>query len=458
MAEAEVIIEATMIQQMDTFIAGYFENFPYFKFTIATIVANWLLENYIDYRQRRQLRKKHMPESVKQLGMTQEQFESNNAYSLDRMTYGLVKGIYSLVKGLAFLYLFFWPAFWRMSKDLTAKYGYPYEEYPILNQIVYSSLSDLFSTIIGIPWGLYYDFVLEARWGFNKKTQWVFWTDIVKHFLVGLPLNSILISGLLKIIDWAGDTWFIFAWMFIAAFVFIMMWIYPTVIQPCFNKVEELESGDTKEGQVRASIEKLAVRIDYPLKQLYKIDGSKRSGHSNAYMYGFCNNKRIVLFDTLMDQMNLEQITAVLGHELGHWSHSHTIINLVKMQVFMFFGFFFLGFFLKDERMYAEFGFEDKVTLIGMSLASNLFNPLSSIMTFLNNYHTRVMEYQADRFGVNLGYGQALKEGLLVLVAENKKEMNPDWLYATYNYSHPAILERVAGIEDAMAKAAKKDT
>merc|ERR1719210_2759022 len=106
-----------------------------------------------------------------------------------------------------------------------------------------------------------------------------------------------------------------------------MMWIFPTVIQPLFNKVEELEAGET-----RSAIEKLAERIDYPLKKLYKIDGSKRSGHSNAYMYGFCSNKRIVLFDTLMEQMNVEEITAVLGHELGHWSHSHTVIMLVKMQ------------------------------------------------------------------------------------------------------------------------------
>jgi len=363
-----------------------------------------------------------------------------------------------LVKTLCFLYLFFWPAFWRFTTDLTASWGYPYAEYPILNQIIYSSMQDVFGTIMNIPWSLYFDFVLEARWNFNKKTAWVFSTDILKGWLVGIPLNSIVIAGLLKIISWAGDTWFIYAWMFIAAFVFIMMWIYPTVIQPLFNKVEELESGDSDEGKVRASIEKLASRIDYPLKNLYKIDGSKRSGHSNAYMYGFCNNKRIVLFDTLMEQMNLEQITAVLGHELGHWSHSHTIINLVKMQVMMFCGFFFLGFFLKDERMYAQFGYDEKITMIGLGLASNLFNPLSSIITFLNNYHTRCMEYQADRFGVNLGYGKALKEGLLVLVAENKKEMNPDWLYATYNYSHPSIVERVAGIEDAIQKAEKKDS
>jgi len=397
-----------------------------------------------------------MPEAVKALGTTQKQFEENNDYSFDKMNYGLIKQLYSLIKSMCFLTYFFYPALWKLTNDIMTKQGFGYATHPIICQITYELVSDVFETIVGIPWGLYYDFVLEEKWGFNKKTMYVFITDILKSVSIGAVMNAIVFAVILKIMELAGDYWFVWAWAFVCVFIFIMMWIYPTVIQPCFNKVEDLAAGDSKEGQTRAAIEKLAVRIDYPLKKLYKIDGSKRSGHSNAYMYGFCSNKRIVLFDTLMEQMNVEEITAVLGHELGHWSHSHTVIMLVKTQVMVFVGLFLIGFFLKEGRMYKEFGFDDKIPIIGLSLASSLFGPLNAIMKFLNNYQTRVMEFQADRFAVNLGHGEGLKSGLLVLVGKNKKEMNPDWLFATYNYSHPGVVERIAGINTAIEASSKK--
>jgi STE24 endopeptidase len=444
------------METIEEFVITNFADFPYLKFTIGTTIFNTCIEFYINLRQRSRLQEKFMPQTVKDLGMTQQKFEDSNAYALDKMNFGLIRGVYSVIRSISFLYFFFNPALWKLTDNQLSAYGYGYATHPILCQLAFSAVGDIFDSVIGIPWALYYDFVLEEKWGFNKKTQWVFWTDLIKEWIVGFPLNSLLFGIILLILEKTGDYWFIWAWGFMCVFIFIMMWIFPTFIQPCFNKVEKLEDGDSKEGQTRAAIEKLATRIDYPLKNLYKIDGSKRSGHSNAYMYGFCSNKRIVLYDTLMDQMTVEEITAVLGHELGHWSHSHTVIMLVKMQITIFVSLFLIGFFLKDERMYREFGFDTKIPFVGLSLASNLFSPLSSIMKFLNNYQTRVMEYQADRFAVNLGYGQTLKEGLLKMVEKNKKEMNPDWLYATYNYSHPEITERVAGIDAAVKKQGKK--
>jgi len=446
-----------MMEAIDDFITTKFQDFQYLKFTIGVSLVNFCIEFYINLRQRSRLQETSMPQAVADLGTTQKQFEESNAYAFDKMNYGLIRGIYGLIKELCFLVYFFYPAMWRFTDEFMTNMGYGFATHPILCQLAYAAVSDIFDTVIGIPWSLYYDFVIEEKWGFNKKTAYIFFTDMLKNLAIGIPLNCILFAVILKLINWAGDLWFIPVWLFICVFMFVMMWIYPTFIQPCFNKCEELEiSDETKEGKTRAAIEALAERIDYPLKQLYKIDGSKRSGHSNAYMYGFCSNKRIVLFDTLMDQMNIEQITAVLGHELGHWSHSHTVIMLVKMQITLFIGFFFTGFFLKDENMYKQFGFDEKITLIGIMLAMGLFAPLSSISKFLNNYHTRVMEYQADRFAVNLGYAEPLKEGLKILVGKNKKDMNPDWLYATYNYSHPATVERLAQIDAAVAKKAKK--
>merc|ERR1711920_392417 len=140
-----------------------------------------------------------------------------------------------------------------------------------------------------------------------------------------------------------------------------------------------------------------------------------------------------------MDQMNTEQIVAVLGHELGHWKHWHFVFNLIKMEVQMFFMFFICGVLFNEVEIYKAFGFKEMIPIIGFELIGKLFVPIAALQKFLMNWHTRVCEYQADEFAVKLGYGEQLKSGLLVLSEENKKEMNPDWLFATLNYSHPAM-------------------
>lgn len=173
-------------------------------------------------------------------------------------------------------------------------------------------------------------------------------------------------------------------------------------------------------------------------------------------MYGFCNNKRIVLFDTLIDQMNTQELTAVLGHELGHWYHSHTIFQLVIMEVQLFVSFFAMGFFIEDVHMYKEFGFDGKILYIGLNLAMNLFAPLSIPLKFLTNSMTRSMEFQADQFAINLKRGKELRSGLLKLSEENKSAMDPDSLYSTLNYSHPPMIERISAIDALLSKDNKK--
>merc|ERR1711879_512972 len=140
-------------------------------------------------------------------------------------------------------------------------------------------------------------------------------------------------------------------------------------------------------------------------------------------MYGFCNNKRIVLFDTLIEQMNAAELTAVLGHELGHWSHSHTILQLFITEFQLFLSFFAMGYFIEDARMYQEFGFDGKILYIGLNLAMNLFTPISIPLKFATNYLTRTMEFQADRFAIDLNRGKELRSGLLKLSEENKSSM-----------------------------------
>jgi len=421
-------------------------NFPYMKFTLAAFITNCIFEYYVDLRQRSQLQKEKMPEVLKSLNYTEEKFLQNNAYALDKMDFSLVRSAYGLVKESALLLLFFYPLMWNQTLPILNLLGLD-ASYKLTQQIIYMLMESLFGTVIGIPWSLYYDFVLEQKWGFNNKTLKLFVTDLFKSFGINLLISVPLMCVILRTIEWAGPLWYVYIWAILSAFMLAMMWIYPEFIQPCFDKVEPLP-----EGEVREAIEKLADGLDYPLKGLYQIDGSKRSAHSNAYLYGFCNNKRIVIFDTLLKQMNTQELVAVLGHELGHWSHNHTVTQLITTEIQLFVSFFLIGFVIEDKKMYTEFGFDDKILYVGLSLAMNLFTPLAIPMKFATNAWIRSMEFQADEFAVNLNKGKDLRSGLLKLSEENKSAMDPDPLYSTLNYSHPPMIDRINAIDKLMEK------
>jgi len=218
------------------------------------------------------------------------------------------------------------------------------------------------------------------------------------------------------------------------------MTIYPTVIAPLFNKFTPLE-----EGELRDKIFQLAQRVNFPLKKLFVVDGSTRSNHSNAYFYGFFNNKRIVLFDTLLTQVNTQGIVAIIGHELGHYKFSHTLKNLIITQVHFLLFFFLFGQMLNADEMYSSFGFTPKPVFIGLFLFSFVYGPIEHIFGLAMNFLSRHFEYQADHFAVDLGFD--LNIPLAKIHQENLGNMNPDPWYSTYHYSHPTLLERLRAMD-----------
>ena len=176
------------------------------------------------------------------------------------------------------------------------------------------------STVLSLPPSLYKEFVLEEKFGFNKQTLRIFITDILKGQALTLVLGSPIIAALLAIIQKTGDGFYYYVWLFNIGIQLFMISIYPVAILPLFNKLSPLKDGELKEG-----VEALAKRLDFPLSELFVIDGSKRSAHSNAYFFGLPWKKHIVIYDTLIEKSETQEIVAVLGHELGHWNLSHTI-------------------------------------------------------------------------------------------------------------------------------------
>ncbi len=218
--------------------------------------------------------------------------------------------------------------------------------------------------------------------------------------------------------------------------------VFPIFIQPLFNKLSPLEPGELRE-----RVEKLSKRLNFPLTDLFTIDGSKRSAHSNAYFYGLPWKKHIVIYDTLMEKSEPQEIEAVLGHELGHWSLSHTTKLLGIAQVHLFYIFALFSIFINNNSLYHSFGFHhQQPIMIGFILFSEALAPMDTVLRFLMNILSRKFEFEADKFAFDLGYKEELARSLIKLQIENLSTMDADWLYASYHYSHPILTERLKAL------------
>lgn len=230
------------------------------------------------------------------------------------------------------------------------------------------------SKLFEIPFSLYFSFIVEEKHGFNKKTIRLFAKDLLLEFLVTSLIAPIVLFFYIYLIENGGPLFFLYVEAFLIALIFIMMWVYPNFIAPLFNKFTELEKENP---ELHTAIRKLADSLKFPLRKVYVMDGSTRSAHSNAFFYGFGNNKRIVLFDTLVKQMSINEIVAVMGHELGHWHLSHMFKNLLLVIVKTSSYIYLLGLFLNNQQLYLSYGFDEKSILIGSLMFANLISPVT---------------------------------------------------------------------------------
>ncbi|KHN29321.1 CAAX prenyl protease 1 like [Glycine soja] len=337
--------------------------------------------------------------------ISQEKFEKSRAYSLDKSHFHFVHEFVTIVTDSTILYFGVLPWFWKKSGDFMTIAGFNAEN-EILHTLAFLAGLMIWSQITDLPFSLYSTFVIEARHGFNKQTPWLFFRDMLKGIFLSVIIGPPIVAAIIVIVQKGGPYLAIYLWVFTFGLSIVMMTLYPVLIAPLFNKFTPLP-----DGQLREKIEKLASSLNYPLKKLFVVDGSTRSSHSNAYMYGFFKNKRIVLYDTLIQQCkDDEEIVAVIAHELGHWKLNHTVYTFVAMQH----------------------------TVI----------PLQQLVSFGLNLVSRSFEFQADGFAKKLGYASGLRGGLVKLQEENLSAMNTDPWYSAYHYSHPPLVERLAVLDE----------
>ena len=300
----------------------------------------------------------------------------------------------------------------------------------------------LVNDLLTIPFDWYDTFVIEDRFGFNKTTRKTFVADKLKSWLFGIVIGGLLFAAILWLYLWLGTSFWWVACIVVVAFSMLMNMFYSEWIVPLFNKQTPLE-----EGELRNAIEKFANRAGFKLNNIYVIDGSKRSTKANAYFSGLGPKKRIVLYDTLIDDLSTEEIVAVLAHEIGHYKHKHTwqmmgvsVMNTVLM-------FFLLSLVLDSSVLAEAMGGSTPSFPLALVAFGLLYTPLELLTGIGINALSRRNEYQADAFAASFGLANALIGGLKKLSVKSLSNLTPDSLYVKVYYSHPTLLQRMAALQ-----------
>ena len=416
----------------------------YKKYIILFVVIIDLLENYFNYRQYKRLKeKREIPKELITLGLDQTKHEESQRYSLAKLQFEIILNLVRNIITLLFMYFNLHYIQYNISKQLCTIFPFikfnPENEYGPLFWFLLLELS--LGEIVDIPFELYKTFILEEKFGFNKSNLKTFIKDKIIKFILFLIFLPIVISLLVFIIIKGGKYFYIYTEIFGVFLLIVFNWAYPNFIQPLFNTFKELEEGELKNGIIN-----LTKRLDFPLKKIYEMDQSQRSAHSNAYLFGFWKNKRIVLFDTLIKNLEVKEIEAVLGHELGHWAKWHSFFLLSMTLTNFFIIFYLLQFFVNEKIIFIIFGFKQKSIFIGLYLFFLIYSPFFFFINIIQNYIIRKMEYQADKYSYELGYGDFLIKSLSKVSENNKSNLDPDPLYSIVNYSHPILIERVRAI------------
>jgi len=322
-----------------------------------------------------------------------------------------------------------------------------YSTNPIIMTLLFFGVIGLISTIIGVPFDLYDTFVIEEKYGFNKTNLKTFIFDKFKSYILILILGGGLISLIVWIYTISGSYFWILTWITISLFMIFMNLFYSQLIVPLFNKQTPLAKGE-----LRDEIEKFASKVDFKLDNIFVIDGSIRSSKANAYFSGLWKKKRIVLFDTLINEQSKEEIVAVLAHEVGHYKMKHThkqlILGLVNSAIMLF----LLGLFIKEDGVLSQYlasAIGAKPSFhIGILVFGLLYSPISALISLLTNILSRKFEYQADKFASQNYSANSLKNALINLSRNNLSNLNPHPAYVWYYYSHPPLLERIKAIDN----------
>ena len=316
-------------------------------------------------------------------------------------------------------------------------------ENKIIIGLLFFGLLTLITDIISLPFSIYSTFVIEEKFGFNKTTYATFFSDKIKGYFLMIIIGAPVLSIILYFFEtFPKEYSWIYAWALITIFSLIMQPIFNILIAPMFNKFTPMPDGPLLD-----KIKNYLQKVNFPVKKLEVMDGSKRSSHSNAYFSGLGKNKRIALFDTLLEQMDDDEIVAVIAHEVGHYKLKHIHSGIILSAIQSGIMFYILSLFLLDEMLFEAFYMDNISVYASLLFFSTLYTPISMIVGFLFSYISRKNEFAADAFSAKTSkLPDSLITGLKKMSKENLSNLTPHWLNVMLNYSHPPVIDRIIAL------------
>lgn len=363
-----------------------------------------------------------------------DKYRQSQAYKKVNFRFGLLSSGISLIVTLAFLILGGFEWIDRIAMGVSPD--------PLLRALVFFAITFLGSDLLSTPFSYYHTFIIEERFGFNKTTPALFFTDKLK----GWALMAVFGGGILALImwfyQWAGAGFWFYAWALITAFTLFTTLFYSRLIVPLFNKQVPLE-----EGSLKGKIEAYAQKVGFELKNIFVIDGSKRSTKANAYFSGLGREKRITLFDTLITDLEEDEIVAVLAHEVGHYKKKHILFNLLTSVALSGLMLYVLSLFVNHPELSMAIGVSTPSFHAALLSFALLYSPISEITGLVMHYFSRRFEFQADSFARETFASEPLIDSLKKMSRKNLSNLTPHPAYVFVHYSHPPLAARIKALK-----------
>ncbi|MCL5128594.1 M48 family metallopeptidase [Algibacter sp. L4_22] len=402
-----------------------------FYIIIGIIIISFIVDKVLDA-----LNAKHfndvLPEDLKDV-YDDEAYKKSQNYKATNYKFGLLTSTFSVILTLAFL--------WFDGFEFIDNIARSYSENPIFVALIFFGIIMIGSDILTTPFSYYSTFVIEEKFGFNKTTIKTFFLDKIKGWFMMAIVGGAILSLIIWFYEATGNQFWLYAWALVAVFSLFMNIFYSKLIVPLFNKQTPLEAGS-----LRDNISEYAKTVGFKLDKIFVIDGSKRSTKANAYFSGFGSEKRVTLYDTLINDLDEDEIVAVLAHEVGHYKKKHIIFNLATSILLTGFTLFILSLFISNPILSQALGVEIPSFHIGLIAFGMLYAPISEITGLIMNLFSRKFEYQADDYAKNTYKAEPLITSLKKLSKNSLSNLTPHPAYVFMHYSHPTLLERIGNL------------
>jgi STE24 endopeptidase len=399
---------------------------------LATLAIDFILNLVSDYLNLKSL-DEGLPEEFQDV-YDEETYEKSQRYTKERTKFGILTSVFNL----ALLLVFWFAGGFQWLDEIVRNW----ELGVIWTGLVYIGMLILAKQILSLPFSIYSTFVIEEKYGFNKTTVKTFLLDLIKGLGLSILLGGPLLAGILAFFTFIDQYAWLYAWGAVTVFTLFIQFIAPTWIMPIFNDFEPLD----EESDLRQKIRDYADKVNFAMEGVYVMDGSKRSSKSNAFFTGFGKNKRIALYDTLIDNHEEDELVAVLAHEIGHYKKKHIIKNMAISIAQTGIMFFLLSIFLNAEGLYDAFFMEQMSVYVGLIFFGMLYAPIDMIVSVFMQILSRKYEFEADEFASTTFKEEPMIEALKKLSKDNLSNLTPHPFYVFLNYSHPPVLERIKAI------------